>query len=50
MKEWEPSEAILAIAKVLLESDYGKETDMTDDEAFDLADMVCKRLEQGPES
>ena len=49
MKEWEPGEAKLAIAKVLLESNYGKETDMTDDEAFDLADAISKRLERGPE-
>lgn len=48
MKEWEPGEAALAIAKVLIESNYDKETDMTDDEAFDLAYAISKRLEQGP--
>lgn len=50
MREWIPEEAILAITKVLLESNFGKETDMTVEEAEAIADAVSKRLEQGPDA
>lgn len=46
--EWTPEQAISAIAKVLKESIFGQETDMTDEEATTLADAISARMEKGP--
>ncbi len=48
MKEWKFEEAMLLVINVLLESNYATETDMTEEEAKDLAEAICMKLEDTP--
>ncbi len=48
MREWKFEEAKLLVINVLLESNYAKETDMTEEEAQDLAETICMKLEDTP--
>lgn len=48
MKEWSADEAIATVKRVLLKSDFAKETDMIEDEAEALAETIIMNLEDTP--